>query len=72
MMNEGQKITAELQRSLPKRSEGDQIMADLLEWASFMAFDHPDNSISVWVRAKDYMNRVRDKENCKENSNAED
>lgn len=61
-MSSAEEITAELQRRLPKRSEGDQILAELLEWASFMAYDDPDVGISVWGRAKRYMDRVRDKE----------
>lgn len=42
----------------PDRSEPDQIIADLLEWASIVGgFDGPS-----WARARDYMTRVRSQE----------
>ena len=61
-MSSAEEITAELRRRLPKRSEGDQLLADLLEWASFMAYDDAEAGIPVWVRAKEYMDRVRNQE----------
>ena len=65
-MSSAEEITAELRRRLPKRSEGDQILADLLEWAGYMVLDLGDGpgAIPPWVRAKEYMKRVRDREDA--------
>jgi hypothetical protein len=46
------------------RSEGDQIIADLLEWSAFMG----GFEASVWERARSYMDRVRDAEDTKTRS----
>jgi len=50
-----------------RRSEADQIIADLLEWDSFQGF----NESPAWERARFYMVRVRDAEvEAQENNSA--
>jgi hypothetical protein len=55
-MSSAEEITAELRRRLPKRSEADQIIADILESGGLC--------YAPYERARAYMERVRDREHA--------